>query len=126
METKVFSFYKGESVVRNSIPKSSSLQIGGTIFLNISEVNDTYGEETINHECGHGVQERVLGAGYLILVAIPSAYYCEFGDYRSVSNDIISDRLYYSKVWERTADWLGGVDRHNYYDFWYKDNFIFW
>ena len=25
-----------------------------------------------------------------------------------------------------TADWLGGVNRNNYYNFWNINNFIFW
>ena len=126
LKSKVFSFYKGESVVRHSIPDITSFQLWGTILLNSNELNDLDGEKAINHEWGHGVQERVLGAAYLILVAIPSAYYCKFGDYLLEFDDNKREKMYYSKVWERTADWLGGVDRHNYYDFWYKGNFIFW
>ena len=32
----------------------------------------------------------------------------------------------YSKVWERTAGILGGINRGNYYPFWNINNFIFW
>lgn len=42
------------------------------------------------------------------------------------NNDYRYDKLYYSKVWERTADMLGGVNRKNYYDFWDIRKFIFW
>ena len=39
--------------------------------------------------------------------------YNRFEDYQN-NNDYRYDKLYYSKVWERTADWLGGVNRGNY------------
>ena len=32
LNSKVLSFYKGETVVRHSVPNSSSLQIFGNIF----------------------------------------------------------------------------------------------
>ena len=63
---------------------------------------------------------------YLIWVGAPSAIYCEFGDYQNIKDESISDRMYYSKIWERTADWLGGVDRNNYDDFWTESNFVPW
>ena len=70
-------------------------------------MNDTYGEETINHEWGHGVQERLLGALYVTRVAIPSVAY-----YRLGSN---SNWDYYSTPWERTADLFGNVNRSSGY-----------
>ena len=50
LKSKVLSFYKGETVVRHSIPNSSSLQIFGTIFLNSNLIDDNYGRMTLNHE----------------------------------------------------------------------------
>ena len=120
LESKVLSFYKGSTVVRQDLIVTCSAF--GTIWAESSYVDET----DIQHEFGHSVQERLLGVSYWVLVVLPSAYYCEFGDYHSVLDDIMSDRMYYSKVWERTADWLGGVDRYNYYNFWFRDNFIFW
>jgi hypothetical protein len=104
LESKVFSFYKGESVVRHSLPDpATSLQICGTIFLNTDEQYNDSGIETLNHEWGHGVQEHILGSLYLTRVAIPSVAYFWFG-----SN---ADFDYYSTPWERTADLFGGVNR---------------
>ena len=37
-----------------------------------------------------------------------------------------TDRIYYPKIWERTADWLGGVNRNNYHPFWSWRNFVPW
>ena len=52
---------------------------------------------------------------------------CKFyQDVLYLKNKSISDRMYYSKIWGRTADWLGGVDRNNYDDFWTKSNFVPW
>ena len=51
--------------------------------------------------------------------------YDALGDYRWESFPL-REKMYFSKIWERTADWLGGVDRDNYFDFWYIENFIFW
>ena len=57
----------------------------------------------------HGVQERILGPAYLFIVAVPSvAYYWYDVKVGGTSSD------YYSMPWERTADWLGGVNRGNY------------
>ena len=58
---------------------------------------------------GHGVQERILGPAYLFTVAVPSVIYYWY----YVKNNG-STRDYYSMPWERTADWLGGVNRGNY------------
>ncbi len=126
LESQVVGFYKGETVIRHSIPNTSSAQILGTIFLNNSEGYNPDGIDTLNHEWGHGVQERLLGTGaYLLFVGVPSAYYCYNGGYLSAPYPL-DEKMYYSKIWERTADCFGGVNRNNYFDFWYKDNFIFW
>ena len=65
---------------------------------------------------------------YLTFIAFPSVYYNKFGDYISVSkyDKKLANKMYYSKFWERTADWLGGANRNNYFNFWHKENFIFW
>ena len=104
LESNVFSFYKGESVIRHAIPDTSSWQILGTVFLNSSIINDTDGWEKLQHEWGHGVQERLLGGGYLVTIAVPSVLYCIFGS-----------GGYYSTPWERTADFFGGVKRSDGY-----------
>ena len=54
-----------------------------------------------------------------------SHIYNQYGDYQYYP-DPIAEKMYYSKIWERTADWLGGANRNNYFNFWHKENFIFW
>ena len=88
-------------------------------------VNDKNDVNTVKHEWGHFGKMLILGPGaFTAFVAAPSLIYNLWGDYQNY-NDYRSDKLYYSKVWERTADMLGGVNRKNYYDFWDKRNFIF-
>ena len=120
--TKI-SFYKGSAVVSQNL--IGTCAAFGTIWKNPS---DNIGDIDIQHEYGHNIQELVLGVSYWICVAIPSITYYAIGDYKKYSktNPSLSDKMYYSKVWERTADLLGGVDRNNYYNFWNIKNFIFW
>jgi hypothetical protein len=73
----------------------------GTIWAE-SNISET----TLRHEYGHSVQERILRKKYLSTVAIPSVSYYW---YDVVTNGSSYD--YYSTPWERTADWLGGVNR---------------
>lgn len=100
LKSKVFSFYKGESVVKLEKSKEG-LQIFGTIFLG----DGITSADTLNHEFGHGIQERFLGLAYLTRIALPSVitYFVKPSDY-----------IYYSMPWERTADWFGGVNRGYY------------
>ena len=128
LESKVFSFYKGESVVRHSIPKASSLQIVGTIFLNRNRTYNSDGINSLNHEWGHGVQERLLGfGGYITFVAVPSVINYWFGEHRNYKQQYPKDNPYYfTKYFERTADYFGGVTRPYAYPFWDYRNFIPW
>ncbi len=122
LNSKKVSFYKGSFVIRHSIPDATSCGIGGMIILNSTET-DTI---TVKHEWGHNMQELILGERlYLTAVAAPSIYYNKTGDYTNYSNSV-ADRMYYSKIWERTADWLGGVDRGNYDPLWSGSNFVPW
>lgn len=117
LNSKVFSFYKGEAVIRHWT-SLSSCQIFGTIFLKSTKSYNADGIETINHEFGHGIQERFMGLGYLIKVAIPSVitYWCN-----------VHGSDYYSMPWERTADFFGGVDRTiREPSFTYKPNSLYW
>mgnify|MGYP001086981244 CR=1 FL=1 len=114
LNSKVFSFYKGESVIRHSISGVSSFQILGNIVLNSSEKDDIYGINTINHEYGHSIQERITGFSYITRIAIPSVitYFTK-----------AQGSVYFSMPWERTADWFGGVNRGNNY---YKKGSLEW
>ena len=102
LNSKVLSFYKGSTVVRQDI--IGYFSAFGTIWLNSDN-----GSDDLKHEYGHYIQERIMGPAYWYKIAIPSVvYYCY---------DVLvggSDLDYYSMPWERTADWLGGVNRNNY------------
>ena len=96
LKSNVVSFYKGSTVVRQNIIGTSSMF--GTIWA-----EHGISEEDLNHEFGHSVQERILNETYLLTVAVPSATNYFFGSKKDID--------YYSLPWERTADWLGGVNR---------------
>ena len=115
------SFYKGEAVIlQDFVPSSFSY---GIMFLH---KNHKTSQNAVKHEWGHFGQMLILGPGaFTAFVAAPSLIYNWWGDYQNY-NDYRYDKLYYSKIWERTADVLGGVNRKNYYDFWDIRNFIFW
>lgn len=124
LKSNYISFYKGEVVFRHSSKDLSSWQISGTIFLNRRKTNVT----DVKHERGHGYQEAIIGPlGYMMYVAIPSMINCEFGRYRNDKySNTEKDKIYYSKIWERTADWLGGAEREDYNRFWDINNFLPW
>ena len=119
--SKKMSFYKGVPVFKYAGPDGSSGSFG-VILLDRGSKSDT-----LNHERGHNVQFSLLGVlNYGLFVAIPSVIYNKTGDYRLEQDIGKADKMYYSKIWERTADWLGGVDRGNYFPFWDIENFKFW
>lgn len=98
-KAKVLGFYKGSTVVRQDIIGTCS--IFGTIWAESGITS-----ETLKHEFGHSAQERFMGVSYILKVAIPSAAYCWYDSQTGGSS-----YDYYSMPWERTADWLGGVNR---------------
>ena len=99
LQSKVLGFYKGSTVVRQDVIGTSSWY--GTIWAEpgISEVD-------LKHEYGHSVQERYLDTNFITTIGIPSVSYYW---YDRLNDGSTID--YYSTPWERTADWLGGVDR---------------
>ena len=127
LDSQKVSFYKGSFVLRHSIQDLTSAGIFGMIVLNRSEKSsDADSYVALNHEWGHNMQELILGTpAYLVLVGIPSAIYCVSGDYL-IYTGATRERMYYSKIWERTADVLGGVNRNNYDPFFTGSNFTFW
>lgn len=115
------SFYKGQAVVlQNFVNSSFSF---GIMFLHTSQYKN---QTVVKHEWGHFAQMLMLGPTiYTTNVALPSLIYNLWGDYQNYNEPLYSKK-YFSKIWERTADWLGGVNRSNYYDFWNIENFICW
>jgi len=96
------SFYKGQFVIREDWAITNG-RSGSFVFmfLNVRD-ND---EETIKHEWGHFVQFAAMHPlTYLTSVAIPSVF-----------SDNQSDIQYYSNPWERTSDWIAGINRKTGY-----------
>src|SRR5690554_3388779 len=115
------SFYKGQPVMINNIFDSSFSF--GIMFLKESQKNDP---DTVKHEWGHFFQMLILGPLlYSLFVAVPSVINFKFGRHNYYTGDE-GNRLYYSKIWERTADMFGGVDRKNYDPISSGSNFIPW
>ena len=74
------------------------------------------------------MQERLLGfSGYMTSVAIPSVINYWFGEhnYKKILN-LDYNPYCFTKIFERTADYLGGVSRNYAYPFWVFRNFIPW
>ena len=83
-------------------------------------VNDKENINTVNHEWGHFAQMLIGGpAIFFGCFGLPSILNYYFGEHKNYTGTL-REKMYYSKIWERTADYLGGVNRNNYYDFWYN------
>ena len=90
LASKYVSFYRCAPVVRYPTDRA-----GTFLCLFISSYWEN--EETIKHEYGHIEQQILLGpVTYLILIGIPSFFE-------------LSDKEYYYRPWEITADVFGGV-----------------
>lgn len=84
----------------------------GIIVLDKTIVEKSAAEfaQDLNHEYGHAVHASQVGLPvYFVTTAIPSL----IGAVLSKKVEWI-DKNYYSLPWERTADYLGGVDRGDY------------
>ena len=110
INTKTIGFYKGSTIVKQNVVGTCS--IFGTIW-----VNGYFDNNALHHEYGHSIQEQKLKTKYISRIAIPSVLYY-FYDIRNNGNNYD----YYSTPWERTADWLGGVQ----YNEGYKKNSLKW
>jgi hypothetical protein len=100
MKAKLFSSYKGILVIKVDTPAAYSY--GQTIYI-----NKRNGENIINHEYGHALQEQILGAvGYTFGIAVQSVSYNKVHEKQN-----LPESIYYSMPWEITADLFGGVKR---------------
>ena len=102
LDSNFFSGYKGKMVIRHGYEELTSCAIGNTIFLNRDEKSGNQSSQnTVKHEYGHTVQAEILGGfRYFAKIAYPSVK-------GYLSNVPYED--YYSQLWERGADFLGGV-----------------
>lgn len=96
LSSKKVSFYKGVPVFRIGGTRAGSFL---AIFLTDYERNDSiYNKNVINHELGHSIQQMIMGPiNYLLCIGLPS--------WQEWSN-----RDYYDRPWEITADIFGGVN----------------
>ena len=105
INSKKVSFYKGVPVFRTNMKRSGSFV---AIFLN-SNVDTT----DVKHEYGHNIQQMLMGpVKFGMMIGLPS--WLEW-----------SNKPYYERPWEITADVFGGVTtrQHNPKDisrgYWY-------
>jgi len=99
LTTNYVSGYKGQLVVRWT-PGGRAASFGPVILANKKHLkNDKYGKQTIQHEGGHYVQYKELGATkYFLGIMLPSMLN---GNYNP----------YYDQPWEVSADVHGNVNR---------------
>lgn len=103
-KSNYFSCYKGKPVIRTDDDRSGSF---GVLFISRKYDNkpEDFAEfqDDVRHEYGHTKQLDKLGAvGYLLCIGFPSRW--EWG----------SDKEYYRRPWEITADIFGGVRSRTY------------
>ncbi len=110
---KVLSFYKGSTII-NVGNGYSAFTIAGTVWA-----QNGIGLDTLRHEYGHTVQEKILGPLYLTRIAIPSFITFWVMDLFSIADP--GQIIYLSMPWERTAEWLGGTAPKAY-----KKNALTW
>ncbi len=102
LESNYFSAYRGKFVLRTRFKRSGSL---GVLFISKHVNTKKFPEDEIRHEYGHTKQLKYLGImKYILCIGIPS--FKEWG----------SDREYYRRPWEITADMYGDVVSRAYSD----------
>lgn len=87
--------------------RNSGLSLGKFIFIPRRGGRHTL----LDHEYGHTLQSLILGPAYLLLIGVPSALWYRLPFFRRMRKR--TGRSYYSAVFEKTADKLGG--RNNRY-----------
>ena len=100
------AFYKGTLVFAVDIMGTSALSFG-VILMGSGNLERSDFADTLNHEYGHVRHLAMIGpVDYFVTAAIPSlicAGLTEAG--------LFPREYYYNLPWERTADYLGGVNR---------------
>lgn len=86
----------------------SGISLGDFILLDI--IYETLQPEslitTVSHEYGHGIQSKILGPLYFLVIGIPSILGNLYA--KCMRKD---SKWYYSQLWEKWADKLGNVKR---------------
>ena len=87
--------YHGDTIYCEFPNKSGSLSLGLFVFLHPKAIDN---EHTKRHEWGHTRQSLLLGPLYLLVIAIPSAIWCNFfRKYREKNN--IDYFVFYTEKW---------------------------
>lgn len=78
--------------------KHGALSLGLFIFIRADHPDKTWNYNTPIHEYGHTIQCLVLGVFYWIVIALPSAVWCNFFEgYRKKNN--VSYYAFYPEGW---------------------------
>ena len=101
-----FSFYNGTPVFSADWLGTSAVSFG-VIVIGSDNLGRADFTDTLMHEYGHAVHFKQIGAAdYLLTTALPS-----LAGAAMTNAGILPHEYYYDMAWERTADYLGGVDR---------------
>ena len=101
-----FTFYKGTPVFSAEWLEWGAASFG-IIVIGSKNLYDAEFNNTLNHEYGHAVHMAMIGPmDYFATTAIPSLIFAGLSN-----TDIFPSKYYYDLPWERTADYLGGVER---------------
>lgn len=92
--------YKGACVTEWG--RDSGLSLGKFVFVPRGTGS------LLKHEYGHTLQSLLLGPAYLLLIGAPSVAWFHLPLFRRMREK--TGRSYYSAVFEKTADKLGGRD----------------
>lgn len=106
LEADGFSFYKGVPVLSADWMGTSALSFG-IIVMGSGNLGRSDFADTLNHEYGHTRHFAMVGpVDYLFTTAIPSLTFAGL-----TNKELFSYEYCYDLPWERTADYLGGVER---------------
>ena len=106
LRTYGIGFYKGTPVFAVDWMGNSALSFG-IILMGSENLEDVDFADTLNHEYGHTVHLSMVGpVDYFITTAIPSLTFAGL-----TNSGKFPHEYYYDLPWERTADYLGGVER---------------
>lgn len=78
---------------------------GGCSLGNVFLVSENPAESTCDHECGHTIQNAILGPLFIFLVAIPSGIRYQYQNYRTRKG--LENKPYDSIYFEQAATVLG-------------------
>ena len=106
LDNKGFTFYKGVPVFVADWLETAAFSFG-IIAIGSGNLNRHDFNETLNHEYGHFVHMSMVGpVDYFVTTAVPSLVFAGLSNAK-----VFPSEYYYDLPWERTADFLGDVER---------------